>query len=195
MRVSVSTSPTRPIMLGKLTSASLRRGLLLRHELVSTSWQGMRGHGRGRVFAWRGKSAASHRGEPVAQGWTAIRGPEGMRYAIDRSHPAVAGVLEKAAALAPLVFTMLRVIEETVPVQRIWLDTVEGKETPRTSFAAEPPDALLDVLATIYRSMIERGMTPQAARKRLLLTEPFDGFPEIVNALTDDPAEPKVVED
>src|SRR6266481_601037 len=29
---------------------------------------------------------------------------------------------------------MLRVIEETVPVQRIWLDTAEARETPRTCF-------------------------------------------------------------
>ena len=48
---------------------------------------------------------------------------DGMRYRVDHSHPAVAAVFESAGPLLPLVKAMLRVVEETVPVQRIWLDT------------------------------------------------------------------------
>lgn len=57
---------------------------------------------------------------------------------IEETHPSVAAVLANAGALGPLIKSMLRVIEETVPVQRIWLDTAENKETPRTGFEGEP---------------------------------------------------------
>lgn len=33
-----------------------------------------------------------------------------------------------------MIMAMLRVIEESVPVQRIWLDTAENKDTPKTGF-------------------------------------------------------------
>ena len=46
--------------------------------------------------------------------------------------------------------SMLRVIEETVPVQRIWLDTAENKETPRTGFEGEPPAAVIEVAAVLF---------------------------------------------
>jgi hypothetical protein len=111
-----------------------------------------------------------------------------MRYRIDDSHTAIREVLDQAGDLAPQVRAMLRVIEETVPVQRIWLDTAEGKETPRTGFAGEPPAEVRTVLVTVYRNLVLRkGMSPGFARDRLLHTEPFHNYPELVAVLPDDP--------
>ena len=81
---------------------------------------------------------------------------------------------------------MLRVLEETIPVQRIWLDTAEEKETPRTSFAGAPPEEVTSMLLVLYRNMVlRRGYTPEEARSRLRQTEPFDVYPEFVNCLPD----------
>ncbi len=83
---------------------------------------------------------------------------------------------------------MLRVIEETVPVQRIWLDAAEGQETPRTNFAGEPPSEVRTVLMVMYRNLVMRkGMSPQLAREQLLHTEPFNNHPDLVATLPDDP--------
>jgi hypothetical protein len=79
---------------------------------------------------------------------------------------------------------MLRVVQETVPVQRIWLDTVENKETPRTGFAGEPPEEVVSVLRTIYTDLVgRRGMSPEAAKRTLLATEPFQNFPALVESM------------
>ena len=63
--------------------------------------------------------------------WAGMAGVDrlksGIRYKVDQSHPSVAAVLANAGELQPLIQSMLRVIEETVPVQRIWLDTAENK--------------------------------------------------------------------
>jgi hypothetical protein len=79
---------------------------------------------------------------------------------------------------------MLTVIEESVPVQRIWLDTAENKDTPKTGFSGEPPEAVSTVLDTLFADMIgRRGMTVEAARRSLLSTEPFHNYPALIAGL------------
>jgi hypothetical protein len=88
--------------------------------------------------------------------------------------------------MLPLVKAMLRIVEETVPVQRVWLDTAENKETPRTGFSGQPPENVAEVLATLYGDMIgRRGMSSDAAKRLLRSTEPFQNFPNLVTALPD----------
>lgn len=142
-----------------------------------------------RVFAHRGQPVSISPGREVVQAWRADHLASGIRYRIDRDHPAVRAVLDDAGALAEPLKAMLRVIEETVPVQRIWLDTAEAKETPRTNFAGEPPEQVRHVLGVMYRNMvIKKGATPERAREMLLGIEPFNNFPELVAALPDTPS-------
>ncbi|MCK6680985.1 MAG: ATP-binding protein [Thermoanaerobaculia bacterium] len=136
-----------------------------------------------RVFAHRGQIVRAAGQEPVAQAWRAEHTPAGMRYRIDDSHPAVKHVLDEAGPLARQIRAMLRIIEETVPIQRIWLDTAEGKEVPRTGFGTAPSE-VTDVLRVMFHHMTRRqGLTPELARQRLLSTEPFHNYPDLVAAL------------
>lgn len=137
-----------------------------------------------KVFASRGSPMPAAGNIPIEQAWRLERPKSGIRYRIEEKHPSVSAVLDNSGALLPMVKAMLRVIEETVPVQRIWLDTAEHKETPRTSFAGEAPEAVVSVLRTLFSDMIERkGMSAESAKRSLLLTEPFQNFPELVNTL------------
>ena len=141
-----------------------------------------------RVFAHRGQPTRAANGAPITQAWRSEHFKEGVRYRIDLDHPAVATVLEKAAGLTTEVQAMLRILEETIPVQRIWLDTTEAKEIPRTSFAGEPPAEILSVLTVVYKNMVYRkNMSPELARQQLLRTEPFHSFPELVASLPNEP--------
>lgn len=79
---------------------------------------------------------------------------------------------------------MLRVIEETVPVQKIWLDTTENKDTPRLGFELEPDENVLLVVRTLYEDMVGRqGMSTSLAKQKLLTTEPFQKYPSLVESL------------
>jgi hypothetical protein len=90
--------------------------------------------------------------------------------------------------MLPLVKAMLKVIEETVPVQRIWLDTVENKDIARTGFTGDPPENVTEILETLYEDMIgRRGMSSVAAKRTLCSTDPFQNYPNLVAALPDDP--------
>ena len=137
-----------------------------------------------RVFAHRGRIAGRPAAAPVVQAWRAEHRDDGMRYRIDTSHPAVAAVLNNAGALAPQIRVMIRIVEATVPVQRIWLDTTEGRETPRTGFAGVPPEEVRTVARVLFDDLVRRqGLTPDLARERLLRTEPFHDYPDLVAAL------------
>lgn len=140
-----------------------------------------------KVFAYRGSPTPVPGGGSVEQAWRLELSRDGVRYKIDEKHPVVSAVLDGAGDLRPMVKAMLRVVEETVPVQRIWLDTVENKETPLTSFSGEPPEKVVAVLNTIYADMIgRRGMSSVNAKKMLAVTEPFQNYPGLVASLPDD---------
>lgn len=140
-----------------------------------------------RVFAHRGQVARAGGQVAVAQAWRAEHFSGGMRYRIDPDHPAVKAVLEEAGTLRTQVEAMLRVIEETVPVQRIWLDTTEGKEVPRTGFSGAVSSEVLAVLETMYRNMVQKkGISPTLAKEQLLRTEPFQDYPQLVLGLSEE---------
>lgn len=141
-----------------------------------------------RVFAHRGHPVSVDRGQPVVQAWRAEHAAGGIRYKIDRDHPAVRSILDDAGDLAAPVRAMLQVIEETVPVQRIWLDTTEGQETPRTNFAGVPSSEVRSVLMVMFRNLVLRkNMSPGLARQRLLQTEPFNNYHDLIASLPDNP--------
>lgn len=134
-----------------------------------------------RVFAYRGSPVFGQGGVPVEQAWRAEHSRSGIRYRIDEKHPVVTAVLEGAGAQLSMIKAMLRVVEETVPVQRIWLDTAENKDTPSTGFSGEPPESVIQILETLYEDMIgRRGMSPDLAKKTLLITEPFNNYPRLI---------------
>ena len=136
------------------------------------------------VFAYRGKPTPGPGGLPIEQAWRVEQTKSGARYRIDDTHPAVSAVLDQAGQLAPMIKAMLSVVEETVPIQRIWLDSAENKETPRTSYSTAPNAKVVEVLGIIYADMVgRRGMTPDNAKRALLSTEPFQNFPALVESL------------
>ena len=137
-----------------------------------------------RVFAYRGSPVPAQGNVPIEQAWRVERVKAGMRYRIEENHPSVAAVLASAGALQPLIKSMLRVIEETVPVQRIWLDTAENKETPITGFEGEPSAAVVEVASVLFDDLIERkGLSFEDARKTMLRTEPFQKYPALIAKL------------
>ena len=126
----------------------------------------------------------------MVQAWRVEHFTGGLRYRIDETHEAVRSVLENGGPLNPQIRAMLRIIEATLPVQRIWLDTADARETPRTGFAGDPPAEVAAVLSVMYRNMVlRRGVSPALAREQLLRTDPFHQYPELVIGLPDDPAE------
>lgn len=157
----------------------------VRRQLVSIA-NDIRARAR-KVYASRGAYTPRASG-PLIQAWHAEYRDGNMRYRIDREHPAVKPLLESGSEQIALIEAMLRVIEETVPVQRIWLDTAEGKDVLRSGFSGDAPKEITDVLDVMYSNLVLRkGVEPALAKAQLLRTEPFQNYADIVNALPDMP--------
>ncbi len=140
-----------------------------------------------RVFATRGQQLRNAQQVPIMQAWKTERTKNSVRYKIDHDHPAIRAVLENSGGLEPDIKAAFRIIEETVPVQRIWLDTAETHETPLIGFNETPSDEITEVLKIMYKNLITRkGLTPLAAREKLLLSEPFNNYPDLVASLPDE---------
>lgn len=134
-----------------------------------------------KVFAFRGSPTPGLGGAPIDQAWRVEHLRSGIRYRIHEGHPAVAAVIEACGEQKGLVRAMLRVVEETVPVQRIWLDTAENKDTPRTGFEGEPNEAVIEVATVLFDDLISRkGLSEEEARKAMLRTEPFQKYPSLI---------------
>ena len=136
------------------------------------------------MFVHRGAPGTLPGDKPIGQAWRSEHLKGGIRYRIDIGHPAISSVLDCSGALLPAIKAMLSVIEATVPVQRIWLDTAENKETPRTGFEGEPNAAVIEVALVLFDDLIERkGLSIEEARKSMSRTEPFQKYPTLVAKL------------
>ena len=141
----------------------------------------------------RARRAFAHRGSPqlignkqIIDAWRVQRLAKGIRYRIDDSHPAVRAVLDDAGNLLPQIKAMLRVIEETVPVQKIWIDTAENRDTPETGFTNAPVSEILEVMTVMYRNLIEKkGYSSELAKEQLRRTAPFHTHIGLISALPD----------
>jgi hypothetical protein len=137
-----------------------------------------------RVLAHRGAYGRHAPTRELQRAWTPVEKPDGICYQISREHPAISRVLTLAGEHRDAVEDMLRLIEETVPVQRIWLDAAERDEAHREAFQGVLEADVERVLRALYRNMVQDlRLTPDEARERLLKTEPFQNFPHLVEAL------------
>lgn len=118
--------------------------------------------------------------------WVSKDLASGRAYRVDRSHPAAQALLLEGGDVAARAEALLRVLEETIPVQRIWLDTTETGEQAKGGFSAEPDESVIEVIQVLYKNLLLRkGVSPELARTQLLATEPFNLYPELVKNLPD----------
>ena len=109
---------------------------------------------------------------------------QGTSYRINREHDLIASILDRSGSLKSDIQALLRLIEETVPVQRIWLDTAQDKETPRIGFVGAPNNEVMETLSSMFEALVKfRGLTPIDARERLSRTPLFKEHLALVAAL------------
>lgn len=139
------------------------------------------------VFAHRGRVVPFTHGRSAGMPdlWDAVKTRKGTAYRISRQHDLVASLLERAGPLKFDILGLLRLVEETVPVQRIWLDTAEDRETPATGFAAAPDDDVRGPLSALFRALVmHTRLTEAEAKERLLRTPPFERHAALIAELT-----------
>jgi len=85
----------------------------------------------------------------------------------------------------PVIRALLRLLEETVPVQQIWIDNSTEPEKQPQPFDGTPSEQVLEVMVEIYRALRKSGMTQEQSRDRILTMEPFQHFETLAKTLSD----------
>lgn len=135
------------------------------------------------VFANKGNVQRRPSEEPIFEAWHSVVSAGLTKYRVNRDHPVVRAVLDSPLAIDGSVDTMLSVLESTIPVQRIWLDTMEERTAP-PQITQEEAEKIRPMLEALYRSFLRRDYSPKDARHRLLRTEPFQAYPQLIAELS-----------
>ena len=139
------------------------------------------------VYRHRGKTIArTVRKSPVFVWQRHVRGNR-VSYVINREHPLVRDALGANSTDARKLQQLLRLIEEYVPVQQIWVDMAEGDESQGQPFESAEEREIVGLIRTLYSAFINVGLSHQEALERLGSTEAigerFELVEPTVNAL------------
>jgi hypothetical protein len=136
-----------------------------------------------RIASSRVQSPDRGAAEPLERAWLALpaRSSGLIKYRINREHPVVRQALSRAPEQ---VGTLLRVVEETVPVQRVWVESGSDGLAEVAPFEGTEIEDLKRVLRAVFQDLVgATGLSASAARERLRSTEPFQRFPELLDEI------------
>jgi hypothetical protein len=106
-------------------------------------------------------------------------------YSINKEHPLVQEVFNIPNNYQPMIRALLRLLEETVPVQQIWMDSSVEPEKQAQAFDEIPSEQVMEVMIELYRALRKTNLTQEQSRDRILKIEPFQNFEALTKILSD----------
>ena len=104
-------------------------------------------------------------------------------YYLDRNHPLVK-LIQKNNSDNHSFEALLKIIEQTVPVERIWLETAEKPENHAKSFESLDNQIILETAKEYMQALMEtEGLNKQEAIQRIIDTDGFRYHTEIIKQL------------
>lgn len=136
------------------------------------------------VFVHRGEYGKRPKVANLARPWKSIRVGDQSAYRIDTAHPVANYILSSLDDEDRSIAAFFKLLENTVPVEKIWIDTVEQGELPATPFSGETRIQIRalarDLLASLMRGS---GLSEEEARAQLRRMAPFDQHSEIIDEI------------
>lgn len=141
----------------------------------------------------KSRAVFAHRGQIVSRGrssdkkiplWLEGKLSDGsIKFSVNKDHPYVKAVID-ACSDHKLVTNMISLIEQNLPVQKIWLESAEGKDPAIQN--NENLDALKFQLEFLLDKSLEK-YNGQKTRKELLdvflNSEPYSNYPELYDLM------------
>jgi len=139
------------------------------------------------VFVHRGASKPRSTSAEFIRVWMPKNVKKQQAYYIDRTHPLVQAVTDLLPADEQQPFkALLRLLEETIPVGRIWLDIAEGADVQATPFETADDKEKKRMVVLMYRLLRKnRGLSHDGAKTQLFIMEGFDGMGQYIKDLTE----------
>lgn len=136
------------------------------------------------VFVHRGEYGKRPAVADLARPWKAVRVADQSAYRIERSHPIASYVLTELDDDDRSIASFFKLLENTVPVDKIWIDTVEQGELPATPFSGESREQIRGLARNLLASLMHGGrLTENEARAKLRRLAPFDQHSDIIDEI------------
>jgi hypothetical protein len=132
------------------------------------------------IYRHRGKVLARATSQGFVFVWQQKTKQGKYFYCVNREHPLVrqaVGVDRK------LIGSLLRMIEETVPVPLLNITNSEHPDKHAVPFEGASSKEITALLNQVYGAMIESQVPHSIAIERLRVMEPFERYPELVETL------------
>lgn len=135
------------------------------------------------VFAHRGEYGPRPNKPAVVidRPWSSTHRGGRKVYAINRSHPLIAQGLARLGPLAEQMYPLFRLIEETVPVERIWLDTADSPDDHALPYEGYDEEVIMRDIRLARDHIRLAFENHESLRMMLAATEPFRRYPELVD--------------
>lgn len=105
-----------------------------------------------------------------------------ISYEINREHPIVLDLLRVGGDTSRRIRQLLQLIEESIPVPTIAIDSMERPDSISKPFEHNLA-AIKQILGEAYDSLLQAGVSAGDAKLRLAVLEPFTFFPELIETL------------
>ncbi|MDE2967174.1 MAG: ATP-binding protein [Chloroflexota bacterium] len=146
------------------------------------------------VYRHRGRSIARSAGRSSTFVWTRHIREKKVSYVINRDHPLIQDALKAGTAESRRVRQLLRLIEEYVPIQQIWVDLAEGDEAESVPFESATDREVISLIRALYTAFVRSGLSHLEALERLGRTEAIGERYELIEPALEDLMEETVDE-
>lgn len=135
------------------------------------------------VFSHRGQYGPRAKEAEIARLWKSSTRNGSQIYRIDRQSELVKRVLQQAESQKSDIEALLRLLEETVPVQQIWLDMAEHSESSNEPMGGLTEREVMSLVATTLTAITGSGRLPTDINIDTICNmEGFTSYAEIIKA-------------
>ena len=146
------------------------------------------------VYRHRGKTIARSIGSNSDFVWQRHVKGRRVSYAVNREHPLIRHALMAGSIEVRELQQILRLVEEYVPVQLIWVDQAEGDQSQSQPFESAAEQEIVGLIRALYTALVKTGLTRDEALGRLVATEAIGDRFELVEPTVQDLLKEKGVE-
>jgi hypothetical protein len=138
------------------------------------------------VYRHKGKNTKPYPGQKFVPLWIDHKRGNKWFYKINREHPLVLNIKEKAKEKPEAAIELLlRFIEETIPVKSIYIKEAEEPDTQGKPFEFGSHEDIRSLMKSLFETLITQGKTKEEAKSIIINLDPFNHYPEYFEILTD----------
>ncbi|MBM4053887.1 MAG: ATP-binding protein [Planctomycetes bacterium] len=131
------------------------------------------------VYRHKGKNVKPCPGQKFVPLWIDHKRGDKWFYKINREHPLIEKIRKQAEEKPDkAIDTLLKFIEETIPVKSIYIREAEEPEAQGKPFEGIKHDDIWTLMKNIFDSLTKQGKTKEEAKAVIINLEPFNHYPE-----------------